>query len=201
MRVRLGLSQATVARAAGLSRSAYARIERGEVRSPSAGDLWAIAAVLGLGLRLALYPAGSPVHDSVQLPMLELAQGLVAASVPWRTEVVLPVVGDKRAWDAVAMTPDGWTAFEAISKLGAVDATIRRANEKHRDDPRVVRVVLVINDTARNREAMRGGAAALRSDFPLNTHEVRRALRSGVHPPLNGILMVRPHRRPPTPEA
>ncbi len=60
--------------------------------------------------------------------MLQIAQGLVAAAIPWRTEVTLPIAGDRRAWDAVAMTPDGWTAFEAISKLGAVDATIRRVN-------------------------------------------------------------------------
>lgn len=127
-RVRLGRSQSTVAQAAGFSRSYYARIERGEIRSSSFGDLWAVGAVLGLDLRLAAYPAGEPVHDHVQLPMLQIAQGLVAAAIPWRTEVTLPIAGDRRAWDAVAMTPDGWTAFEAISKLGAVDATIRRVN-------------------------------------------------------------------------
>jgi transcriptional regulator with XRE-family HTH domain len=179
-----------------MSRSFYGRIERDEIRSPSPQDLWAIAAVLGLDLRLTAYPAGEPVHDRVQLPMLELAHNLVAPGVPWLTEVTLPIGGDRRAWDAVAMTPDGWTAFEAISRLGAVDATMRRANEKLRDDPRVARLVLVINDTARNREAMRVGAAALRSAFPLGGGELREALRNGRHPALHGIVMVRPRRRP-----
>ena len=152
-----------------------------------------------MDLRLNASPAGEPVHDRVQLPMLEIAHGMVAPVVQWRTEVDLPIAGDRRAWDAVAMTPDGWTAFEAVSKLGAIDATLRRTKEKLRDDPRVERVVLVINDTARNREAMRAGAAAMKPDFPLTGREVRAALQQGRHPPLNGILMVRPRRRPPAP--
>ena len=40
-------------------------------------------------------------------------------TIAWRTEVPIPVPGDRRAWDAVAMADDGWTGIEAISRLGA----------------------------------------------------------------------------------
>ena len=138
-RVQLGLSQTCVAAATGISPSYYGRIERGEVRAPTFEVLWAIGAALGLDLRLSVFPYGEPVHDQAQLPILETARALLPASTAWRTEVVLPGDGDLRAWDAVAMAPDGWTAFEAISRLGVVDATVRHVHQKLRDDPRIMR--------------------------------------------------------------
>jgi hypothetical protein len=75
--------------------------------------------------------------------------------------------------------------------MGAVDATLRRVNQKQRDDPRVTRVVLVISDTVRNRDALRLGVATVRSDYPLDTRGVLEALGRGQTPPLNGVAVVR----------
>ncbi len=197
--MQLGLSQATVAAAAGVSASYYGRIERGEVQAPRFEVLWAIGAALGLDLRLAVFPEGEPVHDQAQLPILEVARGMLPTTTAWRTEVVLPGDGDLRAWDAVAMAPDGWTAFEAISRLGVVDATVRHVHQKLRDDPRIARLVLLVADTVRNRQALRAAGAVVRADFPLTTHEVLAHLRAGRTPPLNGIAVIRVRRQPPAP--
>jgi transcriptional regulator with XRE-family HTH domain len=195
-RVQLGLSQATVGAAAGISDSYYGRIERGEVRAPAFEVLWAIGAALGLDLRFGIYPAGEPVHDQAELPILETTRALLPSTTAWRTEVVLPGEGDLRAWDAVAMAADGWTAFEAISRLGVVDVTVRRVHQKLRDDPRVTRVVLLLSDTVRNRQALQAAGSVLRADFPLATHEVLAHLRAGRTPPLHGIAIIRVNRRP-----
>jgi hypothetical protein len=112
-------------------------------------------------------------------------------SIGWRTEVPLPIVGDRRAWDAVAIADDGWTAIEAISRLGAVDATLRSANQKQRDDPRVSRVVLLVADTPRNRSALRLAQATVRADFPLDTRAVIGALAMGRCPPMSGVALLR----------
>ena len=84
-----------------------------------------------------------------------------------------------------------WTGIEWISRVGAVDAMLRRANQKQRDDPRVSRVVLVVADTVRNRRALRAAIAIVRADYPLDTREVLAALRAGRAPALNGIVLMR----------
>ena len=165
------------------------------MRAPTFEVLWAIGAALGLDLRLSIFPHGEPVHDQAQLPILETARAVLPASTAWRTEVVLPGDGDLRAWDAVAMAPDGWTAFEAISRLGVVDATVRHVHQKLRDDPRILRLVLLVADTVRNRQAIQAAGGVLRADFPLVTHEVLAHLRAGRTPPLNGIAAIRVPRR------
>lgn len=66
-RIAAGLSQAAVARAAGLSRSAYGRLERGEIALPPFEHVARAARAVGLRASLRLYPAGLPVRDAGQL--------------------------------------------------------------------------------------------------------------------------------------
>ncbi|HEY6571082.1 MAG TPA: hypothetical protein VIZ22_12370, partial [Candidatus Limnocylindrales bacterium] len=112
-------------------------------------------------------------------------------SLGWRTEVPLPIQGDRRAWDAVVIAHDGWTAIEAISRLGAVDATLRTTNQKQRDDLRIARTVLVIADTPRNRAALRLAHATVRAEYPLDTRSVLAALGEGKAPTASGIVLLR----------
>ena len=192
----LGLSQGAVALAAGLSQPALSRVERRVTADPRLVDLWSIAAVLGLDLRLNAYPGGEPVRDHVQIRLLPEIRARVPSMWPWLTEVPLPMAGDRRAWDAVAISPDGWTAFEAISRFGAVDATVRRIRLKQRDDPRIRRVVLLVADTHRNRLALDAARQALAADFPLTTRDVLRDLAGGRMPRADGIVVLRVPARP-----
>jgi len=196
-RMSVGLSQRDLSDATGIPRTKIGRIERGEVVEPRAGDLGAIAGALGLSLRLNLYPDGEPVHDRVQLRLLAAFRTRLHASLAWRTEVTLPIEGARRAWDAVVIAPDGWTAIEAISVIGVVDGTLRRVNLRQRDDPRIARVVLLVADTVRNRHALRLAATVLRGDYPLDTRATMAALAVGRPPPLNGVVILRVPREPP----
>jgi transcriptional regulator with XRE-family HTH domain len=94
-RLALGLSQRTVAGAAGIGRSMLGRIERGEIASPDITDLGAMAAVLGLALRIAIYPQGQPIADRVQLRLLAAFRDRIPQSTGWRTEVPLPVTAGR----------------------------------------------------------------------------------------------------------
>jgi transcriptional regulator with XRE-family HTH domain len=197
-RVELGLSQRTVAAAAGLSQSRLSRMER-EVGAPAGVvELASVAAVLGMRLRMQLYPEGEPLRDRVQAPGLDAFRKRVHPSMAWRSEVVLPGAGDRRAWDAMVIDEErAWTAIEWISRVGAVDAMLRRTNQKQRDDPRIHRVVLVVADTSRNRRALRQAIGIVRAEYPLDTREVLAALASGRAPALNGIVLLRiPRDRP-----
>jgi transcriptional regulator with XRE-family HTH domain len=197
-RVELGLSQAAVARAAGVSRSHLSRIELGLVDPPRIDHLAAIAAVLGMRLRVQLYPEGEPLRDRVQAPALEAFRRRLHPTLAWRSEVVLPGTGDRRAWDAVVIDDERtWTAIEWISRIGAVDALLRRTNQKQRDDPRISRVVLLVADTVRNRHALREALGTVRAEYPLGSREVLAALAAGRAPVMNGIVLLRlPRDRP-----
>lgn len=197
----LGLSQAVVAHAAGITQPKLSRIEGGTVDRPALGDLWAIGAALGLDLRLGAYPGGEPVHDHVQIRLLAALRARIRQPTGWLVEVPLPIAGDRRAWDAVAATPGGWTGIEAISRFGAADAVTRRVRQKQRDDPRVHRVVLLIADTRRNREAVEAALPLLATEFPLRSREVLRDLAAGRALPADGLVMVRVPARLDTPGA
>jgi transcriptional regulator with XRE-family HTH domain len=193
-RLDLGLSQARVAQSAGMSRPALARLERGRLDAVDPIELAAVAAVLGLDVRVNAYPAGDPLRDAVSVRLFEALRRRAHPSIAWRTELPLPASGDRRAWDAVAISQDGWTGIECISRFGAADATIRRANSKLAEDPRISRLVLVVNDTTRNRSALAAALLTVRAGFPLQTREVLAALEAGRTPPLNGIVLLRPAR-------
>jgi hypothetical protein len=91
----------------------------------------------------------------------------------------------------VVSADDDRTGIEGISRLGAVDMTVRRALQKQRDDPRVRSVVLVVADTVRNRDAIATAGNLLRDSFPLDSAAVMRDLRRGLIPRLNGIVLLR----------
>ncbi|MHB8890804.1 MAG: hypothetical protein ACYC65_02030 [Candidatus Limnocylindrales bacterium] len=196
-RIAMGRTQAWIAGAIGVSPALIGRLERHELRNAAAGHVAAYAAVLGLAVRVTAFPEGEPVRDRVQLRLLGALRDRLHPSFAWRTEVALPIPGDRRAWDAVAIGEDEWTAFEGISRFGVVDATLRRVNQKHRDDPRIARVVLVLADTVRNRGALADAAATIRGDYPLDTRTVLGALRSGKAPLLNGVVILRVPRPDP----
>jgi hypothetical protein len=105
--------------------------------------------------------------------------------------VPLPISGDLRAWDAVVSSDDDRAGIEGISRLGAVDATVRRALHKQRDDARIRSVVLVVADTVRNRDAIAAAGNLLRDSFPLDSAAVMRDLRRGRVPRLNGTVLLR----------
>ncbi len=197
-RLEHSVSQDELAKAAGISVDQVSRIERGLVAQPRIGHLATMASALGMRLRINLYPEGEPLRDRVQLPGLAALRKRIHPLMPWRSEVVLPGQSDRRAWDAVVIDEEHrWTGIEWISRVGAVDAMLRRTNQKQRDDPRISRVVLVVADTARNRAALRAGLAQVRADYPLGTREVLAALGEGRAPPLNGIVLLRvPSERP-----
>jgi transcriptional regulator with XRE-family HTH domain len=190
-RISLGLSQQDIGRAAGVSRDLVGRLEREQLDRLPSGELAAIASTLGLDVRIGAWPAGDPLRDHVQIRLLEAFHARLHPSLSWRTEVPLPISGDRRAWDAIVGTPEGLVGIEGLSRIGAADATIRRANLKVADDPRVSRVILVVSDTARNRNALRAALATMRADYPQQIREVLADLASGTAPRLNGVVLLR----------
>jgi len=189
-RVGLGLSQATVAASAGLTRAQVGRVERGEVDQPDLEALCRIARVLGLRLSLKLYPEGSPVRDRAHLALLARLEARLAAPLHMRREVPLREAADQRAWDG--WIEGGGAAFgtEGETHLLDIQAVTRRTTLKVRDDPRVGGVILVVARGAHNREVLRKHRGALRDAFPLDGREILAALEAGRVPSASGIVVI-----------
>jgi Helix-turn-helix. len=183
-----GLSQKRVAAALGCSAATISRVERGLVRNLSVEYLSRHAAVVGLVVRVNLFPTGSPLRDAGQLRLLNRFAKHVAA--PWRWVLEMLVGrGDLRAFDAGVLKPGCRIGVDAWSRIRDVQAQVR-ATLRKQEDSGVDRVIILLADTQANRQALREAGESLKRAFPLGTREVLRALREGRDPGANGIVIL-----------
>jgi transcriptional regulator with XRE-family HTH domain len=183
-----GVSQDALGAVCGISGSAAGRIETGVTGIVDLRTLAAMAAGVGLELRLRAYPAGDAIRDVGQQRLLERLRRRMHPSLRWATEVVLPIGGDLRAWDAV-IRGDGWRlAVEAETVLDDIQALERKLALKQRDG-RIDHVILLVADTPRNRRAL-GGAPAAFATFSRDSRAMLRALREGRDPDCSGIVIL-----------
>ncbi|HUQ78363.1 MAG TPA: helix-turn-helix transcriptional regulator [Patescibacteria group bacterium] len=182
-----GLSREAVGRAAGLSRSALERLETGARRS-TVRELAAVGSAVGLDVRLRAYPAGDPVRDAGQLRLLERLRSRLDGGLSWRTEVPLPIEGDRRAWDAVIGGTRWLAAVEAETVLDDLQAIERRVALKQRDGG-IDHVVVLVADTRRNRRALAAAPHAF-AGFSRDARTVLRALGAGRDPECSAILIL-----------
>jgi transcriptional regulator with XRE-family HTH domain len=189
-RVRAGLSQASVARAAGLSPSAYGRVEVGDLKGTTVEALAVSARAVGLALWVRLYPEGTPVRDAGQLRLERDFASILGPGLSFRSEVLLPIAGDLRAWDGIVSCADGLAFAECEMRLGDVQELLRRYEAKLRDDPRSRILILVVRATRHNRRVLAEHREVLRPLLPLDSGTIMRSLRSGRLPASSGVLVI-----------
>ena len=188
-----GLSRAAVARAAGVRPSTVGRMETGLIEADLA-TMARVASVLGSEVSIRFFPAGAPIRDRFQAPMLE---ALLALTHPaWERSIEVPVVGSVRGVvDCVLGHPVEplVVAVEVQSELRRAEATLRRSADKAEALPRspaghalaLVRGVpqvdvsrlLVLRSTAANRAVVRDLARTFTAAFPARAGDALAALR------------------------
>ena len=97
--------------------------------------------------------------------------------------------GDLRAWDAVLVRGTVRIGIEAETRLGDVQALLRRIELKCRDSG-IERVIIVAADTRANRAAVAAAAALLGPSFSVSPSAAWAALREGRDPGGNAVLLV-----------
>ena len=175
-----GLSHDAIGAACGISGSAAWRIEHGVTKAVDPRTLACIGAVVGLDVRLQVYPAGDPIRDAGQQRLLERLRERLGPSLGWRTEVPLSIDGDRRAWDAMIRGSDWRLAVEAETVVDDLQALERRIALKQRDGG-VDQVLVVIADTRRNRRAI-ASAPLLFAGSSRDARRTFRALAAGRNP-------------------
>ena len=172
-----------------MSRAQYGRIERGEIATVSFVQASRAAAAVGLRLSLRTFPDGDPVRDVGQLRLLERFRALLPSGAAWRTEVPLPMPGDRRAWDATVGMLGRRAGCEAETKVNDIQAMERKLALKLRDGEVDVLIVIVA-DTVANRDALDRHREELRALLPLDTREILRCLRVGRLPSASGLMVI-----------
>jgi transcriptional regulator with XRE-family HTH domain len=188
LRLGAGVSQSAVSRTVGISRSAYARLERGEATDIGLVRAAIITAALGGDLSVKVYPAGPPIRDAGHVALLATLDARVGGR--WRVMHEAPVgkAGDGRAWDRRLDGPVS-VGVEAEVALRDLQALERRMQRKKQDSG-VTRMLLVVRGTRRNREILREMLPALRGTFPLGSREILQALADGRDPGADGLVVL-----------
>lgn len=183
-----GLSRREVANRLGVSHDRVGRAERGDPGTLTIDFGAQLAAVVGLELGLGLHPDGDPVRDKGHLALLGRFRARLDPSLQWRTEVAMPLIGDRRSGDAVIEGLEFEILVEAETHLDDIQALERTIAGKQRDLG-IGRVILLVADTRHNREVV-GHAHELRRRFPLGTRACLAALGRGRDPGTDALVIL-----------
>jgi transcriptional regulator with XRE-family HTH domain len=186
-RVNRGLSQRSVANAASLTQAQVSRVERGLHPSVAIAKLARLATACGLDLSLKLYPAGQPIRDKAHIALFERLRRAVGPGWTWRSEVPLPIPGDKRAWDRLVV--GGGVTIGVEGEVHPIDLQElgRRLALKKRDGG-VDRLILVLADTAWCRRIVRLNDLA--EAFPIPGAVALKALAAGRDPGGDALILI-----------
>jgi hypothetical protein len=192
-RTNLALTRQAASRMAGVSPHTQRRVEEGD---PHVGIDTACRVAAGIGLKLwaKAFPVRTPsLRDTGQLRIAESVRSTAFAQFQVTLELGL---GNGRAIDMVLFGAVEIIAVEVERSIADFQAQYRSAASK-RDElalghRRPVRLVLVIEDTRRNRTAVREHPVIIASALPARSREVLRALRRGEPLGRDGMLWVRP---------
>lgn len=183
-----GLSLREVARQLGCGHDRVARAERGDPAAMSIDLVAGIAAILGLELGATLHPVGAPVRDKGHLLLLERFRLSLGPGLTWRTEVPIPLPGDRRSADGVVDGTDFEAIVEAETHLDDVQRVERDAAAKQRDIG-ATRLILLVAATRHNRAVIRA-VPELTRRFPVSTRACLASLRRSSDPGGDALVML-----------
>ena len=185
----LGITQARLGEAIGVSQSQISRRESGRARRLTGADLAVHAAAVGLSLSVKLWPIGAGLRDEAQSRYI--AEFVRRVGHAWRVmlEAPIPLAGDLRAIDVLLRSGDVLIAVEVITRLADIQAQVRAAQLKARDVG-AIRLVLVVAATRANRDALAAARPSLVGAFDTETRRVLADLARGADPGRDAIIVL-----------
>ncbi len=185
-----GVSQRTLAAAAGMDHAAISRLEAGRTE-PTLPVVVALATALGMEPSLRLFPAVGPcIHDRVSAPITDALLGI--ANERWRPSLEVFVTQPARGViDVVFVEPRAAdvVATEVQGQIRRVEQQLRWAGQKAdslpsaagwpwTDGPARISRLLVLRSTAETRALVRSLPAVFRTAYPTFEAEAYAALTS-----------------------
>lgn len=183
-RIAAGLTLARVGSVVGLSASQVSRIERELAPNVSVRQLCRIGAVVGLDVRVRTYQGPDPIRDAAQNALLGRLRARLHPRSSFRTEVLVSIAGDQRAFDGEigGLVGDARTLpVEAETRIHDLQAQTRRIAMKLRDSNHKA-VLVVVADTRTNRAAIRAAWPSINELYPIPPRDALAALAEGRYP-------------------
>jgi transcriptional regulator with XRE-family HTH domain len=187
-RLAAGLSQASVAHAAGLSKATISRYELGHQPHPDIVQAARVAMLVGLELRVNCYPAAGRLRDAAHAALISRLLARVPPRVGRKLEAPIQP-GDLRAWDVLLTVAGIRIGVIAETRIRDLQALLRREHRKQLDSG-IERLLFVAANTRNNRSALAEAAELLAVEFPLGTRAVLTRLARGEAPEANGIVIL-----------
>jgi len=193
------MTRKRVSQRAGVSSDTARRIEDGDP-SVQLDTLCAVGAAVGLDIVVRAYRSRPPsLRDSGQL---EVAQIVCSIAHPAWDPVLELAAGDHgEAVDIGLFSAREIIDTEIDRLILDFQGQYRRNTQKREylaaQHQRPVRLVMVVEDTARNRTALAPHLAFIRSALPAGSREVLKALRTGEPLGRDGLMWIRRNRLPP----
>ena len=207
LRLRAGLRQIDVARAAGVSQSLVSAVECGRLATVPVRTLRRIFAAVGAGFDGQVIWRGPGIDRLLDARHASLVEASVVQlrSRGWdaQVEVTYSIYGERGSIDVLGGRFDSRAVVveEIKTDLVRVDDTVRKLDEKERLvgrqiardrfswQPDLVGRILILPDTDRARRQVKANAVVLEAAFPHRGSAVRRWLRT-PEGPLSGILFI-----------
>jgi hypothetical protein len=185
----IGMTQARLGAAIGVSQSEISRREAGRARRFTMPQAAVHAAAVGLRLSIKLYPVGGALRDEAQIRYV--TEFLQRVGHAWRVqlEAPIPIAGDLRAADVLLRTGDVRIAVEVVTRLADLQAQIRAAQLKMRDIG-AARLIIVVAGTRANREALAAARPSIVDVFDTDTRRVLADLARGADPGRDAIIVL-----------
>lgn len=185
-------------RRAGVSPDTQRRVENGDP-GISITTLCAVGDAVGLDVVVRIYQGRGPsLRDSGQLEVAEIVCSLAHPSLNAQLEVRAGDHGE--ACDVGFFGPIEIIATEVDRMMTDFQAQYRRNINKRNylaaRHQRPVRLVMVVEDIARNRAALVPHSDFIRTALPAGSREILKALRAGEPLGRDGLLWIR-RRKPP----
>ena len=197
-RITQAMSRQQVADRAGVSWSTQVRVELGDPKLAIA-TICAVTEAVGLDLVLRTYPGRQPsLRDTGQLALAELL--VSQAHDAWHAQLEVSVGQHGESIDIGFFGPEEIVATELERMASDFQAQYRRADEKRQrlagQHRRPVRLVIMIEDTPRNRTALEPHLAVIRRTLPAGSREILKSIRGGEPLGRDGLLWLRRRRAP-----
>ena len=193
-----GLTRAQASRRAGVSPDTQRRVEEGDA-GISITTLCAVGEAVGLDVVVRAYPRrGHSLRDTGQLAVAQLLCAIAHPS--WTAALEVPAGDHGEACDIGFFGATEIIDTEIDRMILDFQAHYRRNTSKREyladRHQRPVRLLMVVEDTVRNRRALAPHAEFIRSALPAGSRETLQALRNGSPLGRDGLLWIR-RRKPP----
>jgi transcriptional regulator with XRE-family HTH domain len=206
-RERRRLRQLDIAEGAGVTRQCVSLLERGRVDLLTVHTVRAIAATVGIDLPFAVRGRGAQIDQLIDEEHSAMVNAVVVRLTQegWETMIEFSFndYGDRGSVDVLAWHArhQALLVIETKSRLADLQETCRALDIKARVVPRlvgvargwrpaVVGVLLVVQESTREREAVARRAAIFDSSFPARMVEIRSWLREPSRP-IRGLWFLR----------